>query len=316
MRAGYAFICAACMGASFSPMARGEGIRKIVYLDPVAGRGMSNEDRFVSLLQSNKACRGVPFQYLPVALGAVADETILSVGDSNDILVVAASGYLTSAALRLLPKVKVVFQTHSDPQYEKFVANLNASASNATGISYFVDADLKRVELLRDLLPKASVLAVVADSDYLSRLTDKKFALEALRLFGFTVKLLVANKFSDFERHVATERMDAIYVPYSLPSYLGGTQIAALAAAKGIPTMFDRRRFLISGATFVYESVNVDGLPVLARAAGLICAGVAPGAIPVERSRVAKFGINLKEARRLHVDIPAALLRLADEFVQ
>jgi ABC-type uncharacterized transport system substrate-binding protein len=316
MRVRFTLFFAACIGFSVSSVVFGEVIKKIVYLDPVAGRGKSNEARFVSLLQSRKACRGVAFYYVPVALGKVADDIIENVGDSPDTLVIAASGYLTSAVLRLLPSVKVVFQTHSDPQQHKFVSNLNASASNATGISYYVDADLKRVELLRDLVPNASVLAVVADSDYMGRLAQKKFVLEAHRLFGFKVKLLVTNEFSDFERYVATERIDAIYVPYSLPSYLGGAQISALAAEKGIPSMFDRRRFLSSGATFAYESVNADGLPVLASAAGLICAGVPPDAIPVERSRVAKFGINLKEARRLRLDIPVALVRLADEVVQ
>ena len=293
----------------FSPIAR------IYVVDPVAGRNKSNESSFREAILNTSSCKGVPLAYLPIPLAEMSSDALSAIEDDASTMVVAFSGHIATETARRLPRSKIVFQTQGDPITDGLVSSWNRPSGRATGLTYFVPAYKKRIELLRDALPRARELLIVGDSEFLDKTITPLLTDPDVHAMGFRISVLPLENIEELRHFLSNHVVDAAYVPYTLPAYKFGSEIAKLLSARRIPSMFDRIRSLAAGATFAYEPKVIPGFEIMARHAGLICSGVDPGLIPVERPRVMRFGINVGEAARLGLKLRSDLVRTADVFV-
>ena len=291
-------------------------VNKIYVVDPSAGRNLSNEASFQKEMQRNSACRNAPVEYLHVPLEKLSREALTTVNDDERTLVIAFSGHIATETARRLPRSKIVFQTQGDPITDGLVSSWNRPSGRATGLTYFVPAYKKRIELLRDALPHSKTLLIVGDSEFLDKTVTPLLTDSDVLAMGFRISVLHLKKIEELQHFLSNHVVDAVYVPYTLPAYQFGNKIAKLLSSHSIPSMFDRIRSLGAGATFAYEPKTIPGLQIMARHAGLICSGVDPGVIPVERPREMRFGINVSEAKRLGLKLNPDLVRTADVFVR
>jgi ABC-type uncharacterized transport system substrate-binding protein len=232
-----------------------------------------------------------------------------------DVIVVPAPQNALAArqATRTIP---IVMASSTDPVRDGLVASLARPGGNVTGLTGFVAPDIggKRLELLKEALPKLSRVAVLSNPTYAYRYLDElKTAAGSLKL---QLDMVEANAPEEIERAFTTmmmHRPQALVVVGDGVMILRRTQIIGLAARHRLPTMFTGREDVMAGGLMSY---GVSGRDNFRRAAGYvdrILKGANPGDMPVERPTRFELIINLKTAKMLGVVIPETMVYRADE---
>jgi len=235
-----------------------------------------------------------------------------------DVLVTSADE-ATLAAKRANVKIPVVMLNVSDPAGQGIVASLAHPGGNITGGTQDDSAEIeaKRMQLLKDTVPHAAQVAVLIDPDLPYRqVVWQHLELAALSL-NVTLRQIAARQLSDLERAlIERDRPDALFVANNELNFVNRRLIIELAAKNRLPTMSAYREYPEAGGLMSYGSVRVDRF----RRAGIYTAkilkGVKPADLPVELPTNYEFVINLKTARSLNLEIPRALLLIADEVIE
>jgi len=173
------------------------------------------------------------------------------------------------------------------------------------------------MQLLKDTVPHAAQVAVLIDPDLPYRqVVWQHLELAALSL-NVTLRQIAARQLSDLERAlIERDRPDALFVANNELNFVNRRLIIELAAKNRLPTMSAYREYPEAGGLMSYGSVRVDRF----RRAGIYTAkilkGVKPADLPVELPTNYEFVINLKTARSLNLEIPRALLLIADEVIE
>jgi putative tryptophan/tyrosine transport system substrate-binding protein len=236
--------------------------------------------------------------------------------------VIAAPGNVPSlAAKAATATIPIVFGVGGDPVQLGLVASLARPGGNVTGINFFVqEVVAKRLRLLHDLLPKAvriAVLlnpgnAVVADGT----LRDVQ---EAAPTMGLQIQtILNASTIGEIDAAFVTmahERADALFVAGDAFFVSQRAQLAALTARDGIPAAYGVREPVAAGGLMSYGSDLADMFHQVGVYTGSILKGAKPAELPVLQSTKFEFVINLKTARALGIEVPSALLLIADEVI-
>jgi putative tryptophan/tyrosine transport system substrate-binding protein len=225
---------------------------------------------------------------------------------------VAAKG-----ATQIIP---IVFTVGGDPVKAGVVASLNRPGGNVTGTSFLtVGLGTKRLELLYELVPRASVIAVLVQTGSAiseEQLSDLRQAANALRL-----RLVVVAVSSDADLEpafakVALEGAGALYVSAGAFFTSLRDKLAALAAQHRIPTMYPRQEHVESGGLISYAPNVAQSYHRAGIYAGLVLKGAKPADLPVELPNKFELAINLKTARALGLAIPDKVLALADKVIE
>ena len=251
------------------------------------------------------------FDHLPaLAAELVAHRPAVLVAGGGDVSAVAAKAATTT--------VPIVFTIGADPVKSGLVASLNRPSGNLTGVTFFTIAlGPKRLEMLRELQPKAGKIAVLVNPKSLN--PDAKEVQEAARALGQSVHVLDATSEEELDtafRSVAQERDDALIV-VSNPLFTSRReQIVTLANYQRIPAIYPLREYVASGGLVSYGASIKDAYHQSGVYAGRLLKGAKPGDLPVMQPTKFELVINLKTAKALGLEIPPSLLARADEVIE
>ena len=229
----------------------------------------------------------------------------------------AAPALAAKAATRTVP---IVFATGGDPVEDGFVASMNRPGGNVTGVSFFGSVvGAKRLELLRQLVPSATTIAVLVNPDKANTEAERRDVEAAALAVGQRLIVLGASSVHDIETGFAT------FVQRGAGAMLAGggafmnsnrERIIALAARHALPTSYAQRESVVAGGLMSYGASITDAYRQVGVYAGRILKGEKPGDLPVMRSSKFEFLINLKTAKTLGLTVPLTLQAAADEVIE
>jgi len=224
------------------------------------------------------------------------------------------------AAKAATSTIPIVFSAANDPVGLGLVASLNRPGGNVTGMSLFAsDLWAKNVELLKELVPTASVMGYLVNPSSPSVATYLKGAAEAASALGIDIHLLNASTEREIDEafaSLARLRVGGLIVPNE--PYLDSQRdrIAALAARYAVPALYNLREYVTAGGLASYGPSLPDSYRRAAMYAGRILKGEKPADLPVQVPTKFEFVINLKTAKTIGITIPPTLLARADEVIE
>jgi putative ABC transport system substrate-binding protein len=200
------------------------------------------------------------------------------------------------------------------------VASLARPGGNLTGFA-LINNELgaKRLELLRELVPKAAVFGLLVNPANPVTEPQVREAQEAARAMGVQIHVLNASTESEIETAFATlveHRTDALIVGADLFLFSHREQLVALAARHAVPAIYTVRDYARTGGLMSYAGSREDSNRLLGRYAGRILKGEKPADLPVQQPTKFELVINLKTAAALGVTVPQSLLARADEIIE
>jgi putative ABC transport system substrate-binding protein len=234
-----------------------------------------------------------------------------------DVIVTGSSAVL--ALKRETSTIPIVFTMSSDPVGAGLVASLARPGGNVTGLS-LQQSDLagKRLELLREVIPKLRRLAILANVGYPEPVLETREVQTAAGKLGFEVTLLEIRRAEEiapaFESLNA--QADALYVVVDALVAANRTRIITFALGARLPTIFNNGNFVQAGALMSYGPDFSDLFRRNAELADKILRGTKPGDIPVEQPTKFDLVINLTTAKAIGLTIPDSLLLRADKVIE
>jgi putative ABC transport system substrate-binding protein len=243
-----------------------------------------------------------------------------------DILVTDGSA-ATKAAQQATTTIPIVFVS-GDPIARGFVASLARPGGNLTGVALIsVDLTFKRIELLKQAVPRLTRLAILEDHSALRllpqeiRLGENWQAIEAAsRQLG--IQLTPAQgvrKPDDLDGAFALavkERAGGVLVLASPHFFSQAPRIVSLAAKTRLPAIYEHQGFVEAGGLMSYGPSHPDTFRRLAGYVDRILKGAKPADLPVEQPTKLELAVNLKTAKTLGLTIPQSLLLRVDQVVQ
>ncbi len=242
---------------------------------------------------------------------------------SRRVSVLAATGGLPSAlaAKAATSTIPVVFVMGSDPVKAGVVVTLNRPEGNVTGVSFLINTlGPKRVELLAQLVPRASTIGMLVNPTNPDAEMETRDASAALQALGRKLLVVKASTEKDVDAAFATliaQRVGGLAIAGD--PFLAGKarhQIIALAARDKMPTIYAFREDAAAGGLSSYGTSITDAYRQAGVYVGSILKGAKPADIPVIQSTKFEFVLNRKTAQALGLTIPQSLLLRADEVIQ
>ena len=202
-----------------------------------------------------------------------------------------------------------------------FVTSLAQPGGNITGTTNIMpELAAKRLELLKEVLPKLSLIAFMAYGPDPAHRLFVKDAQDAAQSFKIGFQPLVLNSVDEIDgafQSMVKERAGALIVQPLFPSVLGqGPRIAALAAKNRIPTISDGFQFPEQGGLMFYGPDVVGAYQRAATFVDKILKGRKPADLPVEQPTKFLFIVNLKTAKQIGLTIPQSVLYRADKVIR
>jgi putative tryptophan/tyrosine transport system substrate-binding protein len=225
----------------------------------------------------------------------------------------------TQAAKAATSTIPIIFIIGGDPVKLGLVATLNQPGGNVTGVTILSGAlTAKRLELLRELRPQASIACLVNPSspEAETQLTDIR---EAVRTTGKDLRLLHVSNDHDLDAAFAAlvrEQIGGLLVANDAFFVGRREQIVALAARNAIPAMYFLREFAAVGGLMSYGNNLADAYHRVGISTGKILRGIKPADLPVEQAIKIELILNLKAAKALGLTFPITLLGRADEVIE
>jgi putative tryptophan/tyrosine transport system substrate-binding protein len=237
-------------------------------------------------------------------LPALASELV-----SRRVAVIAATGGNVSAAKSSVPTTPIVFIVGDDPVLKLgLVASLNRPGGNVTGMSVFTtELGPKRLELVKELIPKASVIGLLINPNYQGSVRGADAVQQAAPVIGR--QILVLNASTEREIDVAFEtlarqRVGALIVDADALFVSRRDQLVGLAARHSIPAIYDLREFAAAGGLVSYGPSLSDAYRKVGVYVGRILKGEKPADLPVEQPTKFELVINMKTAKALGLTVP------------
>jgi putative tryptophan/tyrosine transport system substrate-binding protein len=235
-----------------------------------------------------------------------------------DVIVTAGTPSVI-AAKQATSVIPIVFATAGDPVSNGLVATLARPGGNVTGLSV-QDVDLtgKRLELLRELVPRLSRLAILTNIGNPVHILQREEVRTMARALGVEVIILEIRRADDIPPAFETLKngADALYIPPDPLVISELNRINALVLSARLPTMHGSGEYVEAGGLMSYGPNFPDLFRRAADYVDKILRGAKPGDIPVEQPTKFNFVINLTTAKALGLEIPPTLLALADEVIE
>jgi putative tryptophan/tyrosine transport system substrate-binding protein len=238
------------------------------------------------------------------------------------VAVIAATGgdVAARAAKAATTTIPIIFTTGGDPVQNGLVASLSRPGGNLTGVtSLNVEVGPKRLELLHELLPAATEVALLINPNNPNAGTRLRETEAAARPLGVQIQVLRASTERDIDMIIASwaqQRAGPLVI--SSDAYLNSRseQIGALVLNQGMPTIFQDSDFAAAGGLMSYGGSNTEMYRLVGGYAGRILKGEKPADLPVQQTTKVELIINLKTAKALGLTVPLSLLTRADEVIE
>jgi putative tryptophan/tyrosine transport system substrate-binding protein len=236
------------------------------------------------------------------------------------VIVVSGSVIAALAAKAATMTIPIVFQTAADPVSSGLVASLNRPGGNLTGVtSLNVEIGPKRLELLHEIVPAASVLALLVNPNSPSADTYSKDARAAALSLGFALHVLRADTEREIEKAFTTlaELHAGGLVIAPDPLFNSRREaLAALTVRHAVPAIYQSRAFVAAGGLLGYGDNIADEYRLLGTYTARILKGEKPADLPVQQATKVELTINMRTAKALGITVPITLLGRADEVIE
>jgi putative ABC transport system substrate-binding protein len=225
------------------------------------------------------------------------------------------------AAKAATTTIPIVFVTGDDPVKLGFVTSLNRPEGNVTGISFYSgNLGAKRLELLHEVLPKATVIGMLVNPTGPGTEAQISEARTAASALGQQIHVVNVSSEHDLDTAFKTlvqHRADAVLIGGDALFTTGlRDQLAALAARHALPAIHYMREFVAAGGLMSYGGSITDAYRQVGIYASRILKGATPADLPVMLPTKFELVINLKTARALGLELPWFLQQRADEVIE
>jgi putative ABC transport system substrate-binding protein len=237
------------------------------------------------------------------------------------VIAVPASTPGALAAKAATTTIPTVFYIGLDPVELKLVASLNRPGGNLTGVTgWNVTVGPKRLELLHEVLPTATILALLVNptSPNLAD-ADSKEQQSAARTLGLKLLVLHASTERDFDMvfaRLVELRASGLVVGTDSLFNTHKEELAALSLLHRVPTIHQYREFVVAGGLMSYGTETSDLSRQVGVYTGRILKGEKPAEMPVQQATKVELIINLKSAKALGITFPLTLFGRADEVIE
>jgi putative tryptophan/tyrosine transport system substrate-binding protein len=243
----------------------------------------------------------------------------------RQVAVIAATGGNNSAlvAMQATSTIPIVFTSSANPIERGLVASINRPGGNVTGVSWFgAELGPKRLEVLRQLVPNATIVALLINPNNPESVRQPVELQDAARAIGLQLVVLTATTTGEIDTAftaMVQNRVDALIVA-SDPFFANPAreQIIGLAAHHAIPTIYASggRELVLAGGLINYGNSLVDAYRRAGIQIGRILKGAKPSELPVDQATKFELYINLKTAKSLGLTVPPQLLIAAEEVIE
>jgi ABC-type uncharacterized transport system substrate-binding protein len=238
----------------------------------------------------------------------------------RQVAVIVGPASAVQVAKSITTTIPLVFVAADDPIKLGLVESLNRPGGSTTGVYMFtVDLEEKRLGLLRDVVPTATIFGVLINPNYPAAEVQLRDVQNAAIRLGMKLLVVRANSDADFDAAFSklVEGQAAALQVCASPFFNGNRgRLVALAAHYRIPTIYEWREFAVVGGLLSYGTSITDTYTKAGLYAGRIVKGAKPADLPVLQPTKFELVINLKTAKALNVRISDNLLTLADEVIE
>jgi putative tryptophan/tyrosine transport system substrate-binding protein len=238
----------------------------------------------------------------------------------RQVAVIVANPPAVLPAKAATSTIPIVFVSALNPVEVGLVASLSRPGGNVTGVSTLnVELLRKRVELLRELLPTATVIAALVNPTSPAAATQLKDVQEVGRNLGLQIQVMHASTESDLDSAFATlPQLRAVGLVIAGDPFFTSRsdRLAALALHHGMPAIFQYRQFAAAGGLMSYGGSFTEANRLAGIYTGRILKGEKPADLPVQQSTKVELIINLKTAKALGLNVPNTLIGRADEVIE
>ena len=237
------------------------------------------------------------------------------------VLVTAGGTSAALAAKAATATVPIVFAIGADPVQIGLVASLNRPGGNVTGAtSINVELGPKRLELMRELLPSVSSMALLVNpttpalAEPSTRITQA-----AAHALGLELHVLQARGEHDFDptfAKIAELRAQALIIAPDQLFTAHSKRLAELTLQHALPAIYEFRQFVAAGGLISYGSSETEYYRLVGHYVGRVLKGDKPADLPVQQATKVELLINLKTANTLGITVPLPLSGRADELIE
>jgi putative ABC transport system substrate-binding protein len=238
----------------------------------------------------------------------------------STVMVTTGGPQSARAVLAATSTTPVVFWSGSDPIEDGLVTRFERPEGNATGFHVFsTSLGPKRLELLRELIPKAHEIAFLVNPSSQVAKMQVTQVQQAARAFGQAIFILNADTENEIDLAFASlvqRGTGALLMSASTFFQVRRDQIIALAARHAVPAMYEWPEFVRAGGLISYSTVRAEYAFQAGLYAGRLLKGAKIADLPVVQSSRFELVINLKTAKALGLTVPTTLLVAADEVIE
>jgi putative ABC transport system substrate-binding protein len=238
----------------------------------------------------------------------------------RQVSVIAANGVANLTAKTATSTIPIVFTTGFDPVQLGLVASLNRPGGNVTGVTQLgEEVAPKRVELAHELVPMATVIALLVNPRNPSVETLTKASRAAAATLGLQLDILRASTEAELDDAFMAfvQSKTGVLMIATDPFFAAESrQLAALSLRHSVPAISPFGEFTAAGGLISYGGSLIDSYRLAGVYTGRILKGEKPADLPVQQPTKFELVVNLKAAKTLGIEIPAALLARADELIE
>jgi putative ABC transport system substrate-binding protein len=234
--------------------------------------------------------------------------------------VIAANGPAALPAKAATTAIPIVFAAGFDPVDLGLVSSLHRPGGNVTGTSMLnVEVVPKRLQLLNELVPAATVMALLVNPSNPNAANQSRDLQAAARTLGLQLQILHASSDRDFDTVFAKLnelRAGGLVIGADAFFNTRSAQLAALALRHAMPAAYQYREFTAAGGLMSYAGSITDSYRQAGIYTGRILKGEKPADLPVQRSTKLELFLNLTTAKALGLTVPLPLIGRADEVIE
>ncbi len=234
-------------------------------------------------------------------------------------VIVTSSSAAAQAASHATSKIPIVTASTSDHVSIGLAASLARPGGNVTGVSSVAsELTAKRLELLREILPKLSRLAVLWHSENVGSHTtmrDLQAACRSAKVALLNVGIKKPEEITGAFLTAARDRAEAVFVVLAPLTYAERQRIAELAIKHHLPSMHGGAEFVSAGGLVSYGASYPDLFRRAAAYVDKILKGAKPADLPIEEPTKFELLVNLKTAKALGVTVPQSVMLRADRVI-